>query len=261
MNALSKNKESTGRYFDSRAPNYLEENYGETQKYPTLQIRHRHLLEMAGKGGGFALDAGCGSGALLIDISAGGRLTLGFDIAPKMLGAARWAFRDGTGEEALLSLNDLEAMPYRDDSFDLVTCAGVVEYLDDDEAALEEISRVLRRGGTALISVTNASTPLWITETVLKLLGAWRQVYSSIKGGEPFPRARVHVPSRFSWKASRYGLREVDRVYFHFSPLPFPLDNVFMRLCREPGLRMERYSRSMWGFLGRGCILKFVNDG
>ena len=42
-----------------------------------------------------------------------------------------------------------EALPYEDNSFDLVTGLDVVEHLDDDLAGLKEMRRVLRRGGRA----------------------------------------------------------------------------------------------------------------
>jgi len=46
-----------------------------------------------------------------------------------------------------------ESLPYDDDSFDLVTALDVIEHLDDDQAGLSEVSRVLRPGGRALLFV------------------------------------------------------------------------------------------------------------
>jgi SAM-dependent methyltransferase len=45
-----------------------------------------------------------------------------------------------------------EALPFRDGQFDLVICTQVLEYLPEPARALEEIRRVLRTGGSALIS-------------------------------------------------------------------------------------------------------------
>ena len=48
---------------------------------------------------------------------------------------------------------DLTALPFADASYDLVICAHVLEHIPDDRAAIAEIHRVLRPGGTALLQV------------------------------------------------------------------------------------------------------------
>jgi SAM-dependent methyltransferase len=46
-----------------------------------------------------------------------------------------------------------EFLPFPDESFDLVMCIQALYYLPDPARAVREIRRVLRRGGTALVSV------------------------------------------------------------------------------------------------------------
>jgi SAM-dependent methyltransferase len=48
---------------------------------------------------------------------------------------------------------EAERLPYEDRSFDLVTGLDVVEHLDNDVAGLQEMRRVLRPGGRALLFV------------------------------------------------------------------------------------------------------------
>jgi SAM-dependent methyltransferase len=48
---------------------------------------------------------------------------------------------------------DVVNMPYGDQAFDLVLCSHVLEHVPDDRAAIAEIHRVLRPGGTAIIVV------------------------------------------------------------------------------------------------------------
>jgi len=45
-----------------------------------------------------------------------------------------------------------EALPFREEQFDLVLCTQVLEYFPDPGRAIEEIRRVLRKGGFAFIS-------------------------------------------------------------------------------------------------------------
>jgi ubiquinone/menaquinone biosynthesis C-methylase UbiE len=253
------NKETASRFFDSVADSYLGENYlSLAGKYPTLMIRHLRILNLIPEETGTVLDAGCGSGALLHDLTLNGHRAIGFDISPQMIQAARGDNVLSPRKRCDMLLNDLEQMPLRDGSVDVFTAAGVIEYLPRDSQALSEVSRILKPGGVAIITLTNATTPLWLAETILKKLGVWGAIYTRLKRGESFPEARVHVPNRFSWLASLQGLKEVHREYFHFTPLPFPLDNVFKEPSIKKGLEMERLSKTRWGFLGRGCILKYV---
>ncbi len=53
---------------------------------------------------------------------------------------------------ALVALSQISALPFADGAFDLVCALDIIEHVDDDTAALRELSRVTRRGGTLVIS-------------------------------------------------------------------------------------------------------------
>src|SRR6266581_4798775 len=92
------------------------------------------------------LDVGCGTGANLEMLSEFG-VAEGVDVSPEAL-----SFCKARGLENV-KLGAAEALPYDDNSFDLVTGLDVVEHLDDDLAGLKEMRRVLRRGGRAVLFV------------------------------------------------------------------------------------------------------------
>lgn len=48
---------------------------------------------------------------------------------------------------------DIHAMPFEDNRFDFVLCNHVLEHVDDDRIALNEIYRVLKPGGMAILQV------------------------------------------------------------------------------------------------------------
>lgn len=50
-------------------------------------------------------------------------------------------------------LGSLTALPYRDDSADLLVCYHVLEHIRDDRDAMAEIARVLKPGGLGLLQV------------------------------------------------------------------------------------------------------------
>lgn len=94
------------------------------------------------------LDAGCGSGGTTAWLSRWGRVW-GVDIAPEALRLAR-----RRGLDRLLRAS-IEALPFPDASFDLLTSFDVLYHLQvgDDQRALAEFRRVLRPGGLAIVRV------------------------------------------------------------------------------------------------------------
>jgi SAM-dependent methyltransferase len=92
------------------------------------------------------LDVGCGTGANLEMLAEFG-VAEGVDVSPEAL-----SFCQARGLENV-KLGAAEALPYDDNSFELVTGLDVVEHLDDDLAGLKEMRRVLRRGGRAVLFV------------------------------------------------------------------------------------------------------------
>jgi SAM-dependent methyltransferase len=93
------------------------------------------------------LDAGCGAGINLARLADHGR-AFGCDLSPDALAFCRE--RNLTG----LVQADVRRLPFRTESFDLVTFFDVLYHKDipDDTAVLREACRVLRAGGYCLIT-------------------------------------------------------------------------------------------------------------
>jgi SAM-dependent methyltransferase len=101
------------------------------------------------------LDAGCGDGRYLAAVARSPRRPariVGTDISERILGTARAAAVPHTPE---LVRANVEALPFADASFDVVLCAQVIEHLLDPGAGLEELARVLRPGGTLILTTDN----------------------------------------------------------------------------------------------------------
>jgi SAM-dependent methyltransferase len=104
------------------------------------------------------LDAGCGSGRTLEELSPYGDV-YGIELDP---GAADVARARGRGE---VQIGRLEALPWEDGRFDLITCLDVIEHTPDDRVTLRELRRVSRPGGFLLVTVP-AYQGLWSTHDV-----------------------------------------------------------------------------------------------
>ncbi|MEV6512892.1 class I SAM-dependent methyltransferase [Streptomyces sp. NPDC051642] len=106
------------------------------------------VAELGLRAGDRALDAGCGTGRALPPLrGAVGRsgVVLGADLTPAMLEAA---VRAGRGQDGLLLLADVAALPLRSESLDAVFAAGLIAHLPQPDESLRELARVVRPGGT-----------------------------------------------------------------------------------------------------------------
>jgi SAM-dependent methyltransferase len=103
--------------------------------------------------GARVLDAGCGSGRTLQELTRYGEVH-GIELDP---GAAELARRRGHGE---VRVGRLEQLPWGPDSFDLITCLDVIEHTPDDRVTLTELRRVTKLGGFLLVTVP-AYQALW----------------------------------------------------------------------------------------------------
>mgnify|MGYP003712092205 CR=1 FL=1 len=96
------------------------------------------------------LDLGCGSGRLLrqaVERTGGKSVLAGLDLTPGLLALARYEL--GT-DVTLVEGNAAVGLPFKDESFDVVTSLNLVHELPADAvpALFEDVYRLLRKGGT-----------------------------------------------------------------------------------------------------------------
>ena len=105
--------------------------------------------------GAAVLEVGCGSGPLSVRLAGDHGLDVtAFDIDPEEIVRAR--ARAGRAAEAgrptpTFLVADVASLPFDDASFDVVVSTYSMHHWDDKAAGLEEIARVLRPRGRALI--------------------------------------------------------------------------------------------------------------
>jgi len=96
---------------------------------------------------GVALDAACGTGRHSAYLASLGHTVIGADSSAAMLERAREKVPRGEFYEA-----DVDNLPLPDDHVDLVVCALALVHVPDLEPVLAEFVRVLRPGGSLVIS-------------------------------------------------------------------------------------------------------------
>lgn len=94
------------------------------------------------------LDAGCGSGLFSYLAIEEGAQVIGVDVAHRLLEIARMRNPQNNFLE-----EDLESLPFSNNSFDVVTAFNSLQYANDFQVALEESVRVLKPGGKLAIGI------------------------------------------------------------------------------------------------------------
>ena len=116
------------------------------------------------------LDLGCGIGFWVTEFASRGFINLhAADLTQKALELTANRLEQ-LNLKADLSLQNAEKTNFEDQSFDHVNCQGVIHHTPDTNAAVQEISRILKPDGSASISVyyRNIFLQAW---PIFRLLG------------------------------------------------------------------------------------------
>lgn len=112
--------------------------------------RHEIILDFCG-GSGPILDIGCGSSRIILDLKE----AVGMDILYRKL---RWL----QPRHALLVNGSTFALPFKNESFQVVINSEVIEHVPADPEILNEMWRVLRPGGTMILGTPDYDRWSWV---------------------------------------------------------------------------------------------------
>jgi SAM-dependent methyltransferase len=133
--------------------------------------------------GGSVLDLGCafGYGTAIV---ARRHEVVGADASAAFVERARLRYRNIQFIQA-----PAEAVPFRDGSFDAVLLLDVIEHVHREEPVLAEIARVLRPGGTLVLSAPHKGLLCWLDSL---------NVWDFITGGGSHPPEEV-IPGGYPY--------------------------------------------------------------
>lgn len=115
------------------------------------EYRLVHVLEMLKGPKGLLLDAGCGSGTLLVHLWRKGYRALGIDIDKQMVENAREKLRQA-GFPPWVLVADVERLPIRDRAFSTSISSEVLCTVRNPRVGFSELCRVLEGKGTLVAS-------------------------------------------------------------------------------------------------------------
>jgi len=197
-----------------------------------LVVRLLHKYATAGAQAQI-LECGCGPGGILGEVANRHCRLTGIDINPRYLARARSNF----GKDVAWIQADVENLPFCDQSFDIVCCIGVLSYLQNDEAAVAEIARVVKSGGVVIMALPNWLMLDKIFDPYYYLVWlpsrALRHVFPAFaaapQDSNRFNTAMIrrYRPATISTVFRRHGLVEVESCNVSFGPMTFWRHEVF----------------------------------
>lgn len=177
------------------------------------------------------LDVGCGTGLIArraaTAVGESGTVA-GVDVAPDMIELARTIPVDGAPTE--WHVGDAAALPFPDDSFDVVLCQMTLMFVPDRQVAVDEIHRVLTPGGRVVINTPGPIQPTFelleqaiVTHISPDLAGFVRMVFS------------MHDPAEHETLLQGSGFTDVaTRTYTADFDLPSPADFLWQYINLTP---------------------------
>lgn len=166
--------------------------------------------------GSKVIDVGCGAGRHSFEAYRRGADVVAFDQnateladVDTVLRAMAEAGEAPSSAAAETVVGDALALPYPDRTFDCVIASEILEHVPADDTMINELIRVLRIGGTLVVTV-----PRWLPERVCWLLS---DEYHSNEGGH----IRIYRASALRAKIAKAGLALVHTHHAHALHAPF----------------------------------------
>jgi ubiquinone/menaquinone biosynthesis C-methylase UbiE len=177
-------EDACGSHYVKNAPEgsldwFLE---AEAYRYGQYAPWMPELMEFGRHRGDRVLEIGGGMGTDLCQFAANGAITTDLDLSSGHLAKARENFRLRS-LAAEFCHGDAENMPFADASFDVVYSNGVIHHTPNTMAVIDDIHRVLKPGGKAIIMVY-AENSLHYWRNLVRDLGLRSSMLERLSIGE-----------------------------------------------------------------------------
>jgi ubiquinone/menaquinone biosynthesis C-methylase UbiE len=143
--------------------------FQELAEYRYDKLRYLpQLVDFSAYRGKQLLEVGCGLGIDLARFARCGALVTGLDLSEISIELARKNLAQ-QGLAAQLQVMNGEDLDFEDNSFDMAYAHGVLQYTADAQKMIDELHRVLRPGGLAILMVYNKYSWLNLLSKVLRV--------------------------------------------------------------------------------------------
>jgi ubiquinone/menaquinone biosynthesis C-methylase UbiE len=171
------------------------------------------------------LEIGFGTGWLANEFLKVGAELHGIDLSHSHLELSKYRFRD---QNVDLQIASAEAIPFADETFDMVASWGVLHHASDDQRCYDEVYRVLKKGGRCFLMLYRKGGVKYYYQKIFK--------HGILRGGL--------IKHRFNFEQF---IHSVTDVHYDGSP-GAPISRHYVR--RDLEKSFEKYSEVNLGITG-----------
>lgn len=162
------------------------------------------------------LEVACGRGGFVRELAQAGALVIGCDFSGAALrvGQGKLEHLEGGASGAAFVQGDAQKLPFATASFDVVVSCETIEHIPDPGAALGEMYRVTRPGGSLLLTTPNYSNLMGLYELYAKLRYPGRQ------DDQPYDRRQWFLQIRGYIRQAGWNITRTDGTVHQFPFIP-----------------------------------------
>jgi ubiquinone/menaquinone biosynthesis C-methylase UbiE len=240
-------------YFNDLSKTYLGWYSDETPEGYSFRVRREKVFKMLPHDGNglHILDLACGPGIMIKGLRARNYTVTAIDAAPDMVELAKKELPNDP--LVTCAVGDAYALDVQNGQYDIVTAMGLIEYLDDEPRYMKEMNRIIKNGGTAIITYPNIWSPWRIWNRILRFIAH--------RGKKPLLLHREYTVKRTLDQFKEHGFEPTRVVYYNFKLIPFPLDRYLPRFTVWTSKIFEHLDRTPLKFLGTAFIVEAKKRG
>lgn len=142
------------------------EYFDELESYRFKKLEYLpSIINFNGYQGKRVLEVGCGLGIDLVRFARGGAIVTGIDLVDSIIQLAKKNFELNKINGELLTMNG-EDLRFNDNSFDVVYAHGVLAYTTNPMKMIDEVHRVLKPGGKAILMMYHRNSWLFFVAEI-----------------------------------------------------------------------------------------------
>ncbi len=173
MGALTSAQQTTTIVFGDTFSLYSDEEFEEFIGFLRTRLQRNGIDLREAFAGKRCVDAGCGGGrATIMMAEAGADEVVALDLSRTNVETTRMRARQRALENVVAEEASLLAVPFEEESFDVVWSNGVLHHTGDTDGSLKEIARLLKPGGWMWLYLYGSGGIYWrMVDWVRETLG------------------------------------------------------------------------------------------